>query len=164
MSCDLLSKDWERGVKVNTPVKSSKSPDLISFHKLNSQKQRGCLFWFLKDKTCYIKNDKYRMENGYSWVHVTFQCSTQLWRWETLLKTPNLSLLHPPRPMWKVCTYTLRIASRPNSQRLLESTLTLKPERHFLIKDVILIFWTQENFSCSVMEQFLIGVTATAEA
>lgn len=73
MSCDLLSKDWERGVKVNTPVKSSKSPALIFFHKLNSKKQRGSLFWFLKDKTCYIKNDKYRMKNGYRWVHVTFQ-------------------------------------------------------------------------------------------
>lgn len=65
-------------MKVNPQVKSSKLPALIFFHKLNSQKQRVLVFFFFKDKTWYIKNDKYLIKNGYNLVHVTFQCSTQL--------------------------------------------------------------------------------------
>ena len=46
MSCDLLSKEWERGVKVNTQVKSSKSPALIFFSQTKLTKAEGAFFFF----------------------------------------------------------------------------------------------------------------------
>lgn len=65
-------------MKVNPQVKSSKLPALIFFSQTKLTKAEGACFFFFKDKTCYIKNDKYWIKNGYNLVHVTFQCSTQL--------------------------------------------------------------------------------------
>lgn len=73
------------------------------------------------------------------------------------------SLLHFLRPLWNVCNTSSENSFRTKFPEIPGFWYDTQTLMKFFTKDVILIFWTPANFSCSLMEQFLIGVTDTAK-
>lgn len=157
MSCE--NSKWR--IKPRDEVQGREVSRSHLFYQLNSQKRRGCLFVFkIRPATLKTINTERKMGITEQMSHssVPFSCEDDKHCWKPKTKpTPS------PRPLWNACDTCSENSFKtqfPESPGFNYDTETIK---RFFIKDVILILWTPENFSCSLTEQFLIGVTDTAK-